>query len=178
MDLIYYIALIVLIAAVPLLESFVAIPFGVIVGVPTITVVISAIIGNVITVILLIRFVDIVWEYLRKRKIRKEENARLKNFATSDADDESDEYDYKKDENNKNAFDSKRMKKAKNLWDKYGLSGLTIIGTGLLSSHFTALVACLLGGNRFYITMWMIISITLWSALLGGALHFGIDIFS
>jgi len=66
-----YIVFIVLIAAVPLLEYFVAIPFGIIAGVPTITVVILAIIGNVITVILLIRFVDMVWEYLRKRKTGK-----------------------------------------------------------------------------------------------------------
>jgi len=86
----------------------------------------------------------------------------LKNFATGGDDDNGpDDYDYKTDDNSKNDFDSKRMKRAKNLWDKYGLPGLAIIGTGLLSSHFTALMACLLGGIRFYITMWMIISITL-----------------
>jgi hypothetical protein len=179
MDLFIYILVIFIAGAIPFVESMLAIPFGIIAGVPTVLTIIVGFFGNLITVILLIRFVDIVWEKIRKR--RKQKDAASDAFVTAYQNGENLQCrnEAPTDDNVKKAYtmESKRTQKAKKLWDKYGVPGLAFFGTGLLSSHVTVLMACLFGGNRVYIAMWMTISLAIWSLLVGAAVHFGMDAF-
>jgi cbb3-type cytochrome oxidase subunit 3 len=177
MDSLIYILLVFLAGAVPLMEYMLAIPLGIIAGAPTIPVIIAGFLGNWITVVLLIKFVDFVWEYLRKRRERKQQDTV---FKESDNDDEHEKEDALPDGTKQHpayTTKSKRAKRAKKLWDKYGVPGLALLGTGFISSHVTALMACLFGGNRVYLTVWMTISLAVWSVLLGVAVHFGMDVF-
>jgi len=180
MDLFIYTLIVFVAGAIPFSEYMLAIPFGIIVGVPTTLTIIAGFLGNLITVILLIRFVDFVWEKIRKRRQRKEAASRAdisaehqgelpQNKEAAATEDDADQPAY--------PTGSKRTQRAKKLWDQYGLPGLTLIGTGLISSHVTVLMACLFGGNRVYIAIWMTISLAVWSLFLGVAVHFGIDIF-
>ena len=153
MDVLFYLLLVFVGGAIPFVEYMLAIPFGIIAGVPTIPVIVIGFAGNLIAVILLIWIFDYVLAIRRKRK--NQMNPDVKNYTPN----------------------SKRAQKAKNLWDKYGIPGLTLIGTGLLSSHATALMASSFGGNRAYITIWMVISLAIWSIITGAAVHFGMDVF-
>ncbi|QQK77090.1 small multi-drug export protein [Salicibibacter cibarius] len=138
---------------IPFIEYMLAIPAGIIAGVPTIPVIIFGFAGNLIGVILLIWLFDYVLAIRRKRKNQNKPD--MDNYTPK----------------------SKRAQKAKKLWDKYGIPGLTFFGTGLLSSHATALMACSFGGNRAYISIWMVISLAIWSIITGVAVHFGMDVF-
>lgn len=176
MDSLIYLVLVFLAGAVPLMEYMLAIPLGIIAGAPTIPVIIAGFLGNLLTVILLIKFVDFVWDKLRKRKEWKQKNVVSEASSNDDGNEEKSSLDDNNDPSNYTA-ESKRARRAKKLWDKYGVPGLALLGTGFISSHVTALMACLFGGNRVYIAVWMTISLSVWSILLGVAVHFGMDIF-
>jgi len=180
-DVFIYLLIVFVAGAIPLVEYMVAIPFGIIAGVPTVPAIITGFFGNLITVILLIRFVDIVWNFINKRKKQKETAASNVSVTTDQngetlqsesevpIDDNAEETTY--------TLKSKRTQRAKKLWDKYGVPGLAFLGTAFISSHVTVLMACLFGGNRTYIALWMTISLAIWSLITGAVLHFGMDAF-
>lgn len=184
MDLMIYILLTFVAGAIPFVEYMLAIPFGIIAGVPTIPATIIGFAGNLTTVILLIWFVDKVRDALRKKKKQK--------VTASDSVSDAPFTVYPNGEQLQNGVEaiiddhvnkttgtlkSNRAQKAKKLWVKYGMPGLSFLGTVLLSSHLTALMACSFGGNRGYITIWMAISLAIWSLIVGVAVHFGMDAF-
>ncbi|SDI49001.1 small multi-drug export protein [Natribacillus halophilus] len=178
MDYLIYLLIVFVGAAIPLIEYMVVIPIGIIVGLPTIPIIIIAFLGNLATVLLLILLVDKVRELIRKRRREKAPVPEPAEAAEEDsvehmeteADDTAETSAYEK-------YSSKQTQKAYKLWDKYGLPGLAILGTGLLSSHLTALMACTFGGNRAYVSIWMIISLAIWSIVTGVAVHLGMDAF-
>jgi len=179
MELFLYLFLIFLGGAIPLMEYMVVIPFGIIAGLPTIPVVIAAFLGNLLGVVLIILFVDKVKTLLRNRKERKQYIFK-KNAAGEEQQDESPEEDQ---QTNKSLSETrgerkrKREERAKQLWEKYGVAGLAFFGTLLLSSYISAIMACTFGGNRAYVTLWMAISLAVWSIATGIVFHFGMGIF-
>ncbi|MFD2656912.1 small multi-drug export protein [Gracilibacillus thailandensis] len=62
---------------------------------------------------------------------------------------------------------NKKATKAENIWKKYGLPGLTLIGPFLIGSHLSAFLCLVFGGTKRQVTVWMTISIVGWSLLLG-----------
>lgn len=180
MDSFIYILVIFVAGAIPLVEYMLAIPFGIIAGVPTVPVIIAGFFGNLITVILLIRFVDMVWNFINKRKKQRETVSDVSVTADQNGETLQSEHEVSFDDNAEEStytLKSKRAQRARKLWDKYGVPGLTFFGTALLSSHVTVLMACLFGGNRTYIALWMTISLAIWSLIIGVVFHFGIDAF-
>ncbi|AXF56456.1 small multi-drug export protein [Salicibibacter kimchii] len=180
MDHLIYFIIIFLGAAIPFIEYMTVIPLGVIIGLPLLPTIVLGFAGNLVTVLLVIFLVDKIREFLQRRK---KQNARLP--ATEKGSTSSSNID--QESNNKTeatattevaweeSFTSKRRERAQKLWDKYGLPGLAVLGTGLLSSHLTAMMACTFGANRTYIIIWMAISLALWSILIGIAFQLGMD---
>ncbi|QQK78071.1 small multi-drug export protein [Salicibibacter cibarius] len=170
MDYLTYFILVFLGAAVPFIEYMTVIPLGIIIGLPLVPTVFLGFLGNLVTVLLVIILVDKIREVLRKRKKQHTRLPDTDGESTSNPE-EANTTEMNWDE----SFTSKRRRRAQKLWDKYGLPGLTVIGTGLLSSHLTALMACTFGGNRTYVFIWMTISLALWSIILGIAFQLGMD---
>src|SRR5690625_1121589 len=98
--------IIFLLAAIPFLEIAAIIPLAIIGGLPAIPVIIIAFLGNLLTIALLIIFIDAIRNWRRKKKESTEEED-----------------------------GSKRHKRAKSIWDKYGLPGLAFIGPFFVGSH-------------------------------------------
>lgn len=158
-----------------------AIPLGIVVGLPTIPIIIVGFLGNLTTVLLLILLVDKIRNINYNRQKQKElvpnavEDEMMETEQAESHDKTTEAPASAADSDEDDTFISKRRQKARKIWDKYGLPGLTIIGTGILSSHITALMACTFGGNRAYVSIWMTISLAIWSVALGIAVHFGMD---
>ncbi|KAB8134750.1 small multi-drug export protein [Gracilibacillus oryzae] len=71
--------------------------------------------------------------------------------------------------------DGKRSVRAKEVWNKYGLPGLSLFGPFIIGSHLTAFLSLLFGGQKKRVFVWMTISITGWSFVLGILAYFGVD---
>lgn len=120
------------------------VPVAIIGGIPAIPVIIIAFLGNWLTIILLIAFVDSFRNWRKNKKSNKEKS-------------------------------EAKNKRAKNIWDKYGLPGLAFIGPFFVGSHLTALLAISFGGTRSKTLALMTASIAFWAILLGSAAYFGFD---
>lgn len=136
-----------ILGAIPYIEITV-IPIAVAAGLPALPVSILAFFGNMATIVLLIVLIDHVKRWLERRKEKKG-----------------------------GQFSEKRQQRAQNLWKKYGLPGLALLSPLLIGSHLGALLAMSFGGTRKQITIWMTISIALWTIVIGVASHIGFDFF-
>lgn len=143
--------IIFLLAAIPFFEIAAIIPIAIIGGVPAIPTMIIAFLGNLLTIILLIIFVDKIKAWQKKRKQRKNEETEVD--------------------------DSKKHKRARSIWGKYGLPGLAFIGPFFVGSHLSALLALSFGGTRNRTLILMTASLVTWSIILGAAAYFGFDYF-
>ncbi len=135
-------AIIFLLAAIPFFEIAMIIPVAIIGGMPAIPTMIIAFLGNLLTIVLLIIFLDKIRNWRRNKK--KEEQT-----------------------------DSKRHKRAKSLWDKYGLPGLAFIGPFFVGSHLSALLAISFGAQRTKTLYLMTASLLSWTIILGIASALG-----
>lgn len=136
--------IIFLLAAIPFFEVAMIVPVAIIGGIPAIPVIIISFLGNLLTIILLIAFVDSVRNWRKKKKGNKE---KIKS----------------------------KNKRAKKIWDKYGLPGLAFIGPFFVGSHLTALLSISFGGTRSKTLSLMTASIATWAILLGSAAYLGFD---
>ncbi|WP_077622828.1 small multi-drug export protein [Sediminibacillus massiliensis] len=80
----------------------------------------------------------------------------------------------KKDGGNR---ESKRSKRAKTIWNKYGLPGLTLIGPFFVGSHLSVLLALTFGGSKRRTFVWISVSLVFWTLVLGIASVYGVDFF-
>ncbi|GAK12039.1 hypothetical protein [Geomicrobium sp. JCM 19039] len=177
MDTIIYFLIVLIIAAVPFLEYMTAIPVGIVFfsDISSTLTITAAIIGNWLTVFLLILLIDKIRARIKNREKPKpeviEDTAEEIVDAEPGVEDAPEEVAVEEEQSN---MFSKQSQRARKYWDRFGLPGLAIIGTGLLSSHLTAALACSFGANRAYLTLWMTISLILWSIVYGALIHFGV----
>lgn len=68
----------------------------------------------------------------------------------------------------------KRQERAKKIWNKYGLPGLSLLGPILIGIHIAAFIGLTLGATRNWTLLWMTISLALWSVVFGIASHYGL----
>ncbi|WP_010274905.1 small multi-drug export protein [Paenibacillus senegalensis] len=71
--------------------------------------------------------------------------------------------------------ESKRGKRARAIWERYGLPGLAIVGPLLIGSHIAAAVAMAFKAPRVAVTAWMSFSLALWTIVLAVVAYFGFD---
>jgi len=72
---------------------------------------------------------------------------------------------------------SKKEKRARVLFDKYGLPGLTIFGPILVGSHITAFMGMSFSSKRNLVSGWMLVSLGLWTVLSAVAANYGVSFF-
>ena len=143
----YEYLLVFIAAAIPWLEIALVIPLGIISGLSPVWVIVTAFIGNLLTVLVVIIGFEKVKEWLdaRRRKSGKE--------------------------------GSKRTERAKQIWNRYGMPGVALLGPILIGTHIAAFIGLLFGANKTNTTVWMTISIALWSLIFGIATALGVDLF-
>ncbi|MED3574833.1 small multi-drug export protein [Cytobacillus praedii] len=143
--------LVFLLAAIPLFELFTVIPIAIIGGLSPVPVAILGFFGNLLTILILIVFVDKIKIFIKTRKQKRK--------VIPEVEGGEDRYtDGMETEN-----DSKKQKRARALFDKYGVPGLTIFGPLLVGSHISAFMGMSFGSNRGLVTGWMIASLVIWT---------------
>lgn len=133
-----------LLAAIPFFEVAAIVPIAIIGGLPAVPVMIIALLGNLLTIVLLIVFIDSIRAWRRKKRGQTDEEQ-----------------------------ESKRHQRAKKLWDKYGLPGLAFIGPFFVGSHLSALLSITFGGTRKKTLVLMTASLVVWTVVLGLAAEYG-----
>ncbi|RSL35003.1 DNA-binding protein, partial [Salibacterium salarium] len=147
--------LVFVLASIPLVELAAVIPIAVIGGLYPVPAAILAFLGNALTVFLLIVFIDKVKKWLKKRKDRQKDDTE----ETSS--------------NNEETKPSKKGKRARFLFDKYGLPGLAIIGPFFVGSHVSAFMGMSFGSGRSMVIIWMLVSLLLWTVIITVASIYG-----
>lgn len=137
-------------SATPLFESVIVIPLGIFAGLSAIPVTIVALVGNLLTVYLVIVFVEQIKNWRNKRKKQETETEKQ----------------------------NRRSERAKAIWNKYGLPGLAIIGPLVVGSHITALMSLSLGGSKKMVAYWLTASLIFWCILAAILAHLGFDLFN
>jgi uncharacterized membrane protein len=134
-------------AAIPWLEIALVIPLGILRGLSPFWVMTLAFIGNMLTVLILIIAFQKVKEWMESRKQRGGKG------------------------------ESKRTERGKRIWSKYGMPGLALLGPILIGTHIAAFIGLLFGASKVNTTIWMTISIALWTLVFGIATAMGFDFF-
>lgn len=134
-------------AAIPWLELGLVIPLGIISGMNPVAVIIVGFVGNMVTVLALIIGFNKFKLWLAKRNEGKEKK------------------------------ESKRSVRAKDLWDKYGLPGMLMLGPILIGTHVAAFIGMTLGASKVKTMLWSTISIAAWAIIFGVVTSLGFDFF-
>jgi Ca2+/H+ antiporter, TMEM165/GDT1 family len=144
-----YIAYLVifLLGATPFFEVVGVIPIGVAAGLEAVPVTILAFAGNMVTIYLLILLTDKVKAWLHRRKEKKIQNGEH--------------------------VSEKKEIRAGRVWKKYGLPGLSLVAPFITGSHLGAILAMGFGGSKIQITVWMTISVVVWTLVMGFASYYG-----
>ncbi|WP_051541277.1 small multi-drug export protein [Caldalkalibacillus mannanilyticus] len=168
-DFLWAYILVFVLAAIPFFEVATIIPIAILAGLQTGLVLLFALLGNLLTVVLVIIFVDKIkqWREKRARKKMKEESPQQMIEGEGGEEGQTEAVD----------LESKRSKRARSVWKKYGLPGLALLGPLLIGSHLAAFLSLVFGGSKKATTYWMTGSLVLWSLLLAIFTHFGFDYF-
>ena len=134
-------------AAIPWLEIGLVIPLGIIRGLSPFWVMILAFTGNILTVLFVIFGFERVKIWMNSRK--------TKDSAAKD----------------------KRTERGTRIWNRYGMPGVALLGPVLIGTHIAAFIGLILGAKKANATIWMVISIGLWTLIFGIATALGFDLF-
>ena len=72
---------------------------------------------------------------------------------------------------------SKRTARAENIFNRYGVPGLTLLGPVLIGSHLAAFLALALGASKSQTAIWLLISLAIWAIVFGTLTVLGVDVF-
>ncbi|MFJ5963696.1 small multi-drug export protein [Bacillus sp. NPDC093026] len=139
MDILWGYVLVFVLAALPFFEVVGVVPLAILSGLHPVTTAIIGFIGNFLTVLLLIIFVDRFKNWRLKRKGEMSEGK-----------------------------EKKKQLKAKRIWERYGLPGLALVGPFIIGSHLSAFMCMGFGTKRKQVAMWMMVSLIMWTALAAG----------
>lgn len=134
-----------ILSLIPFFESYGAIPFGLILGFPTIPVILTAAVGNWISLMAFIWIISKLRSRIKSKKKDKEP--------------------------------SKRALKARRYFEKYGVPGVSLAGI-LLGFHIAAAIPLAARANKSYVSLWITISIILWSVVVGILSVSGVNLLS
>ncbi|MCY7686990.1 small multi-drug export protein [Bacillus altitudinis] len=149
MDIVWGYVLVFILAALPFFEVVGVVPLGILSGLHPVTTAVIGFVGNFLTVLLLIVFVDRFKAWWLKRKEEKH--------------DEKGE---------------KKQLKARKVWERYGLPGLALIGPFIIGSHLAAFMCMSFGTKRKQVTVWMTVSLIMWTALAASLTGVGFHYFA
>ena len=128
--------------AIPWMEAIAVVPAGILVGLDPVATLISAVVGNSITIILFAYFAANIRERLINRRVKQGKSAELP-----------------------------KLEKALKAFDKYGVYGLAALGPILIGTQFAAAAAVTAGGVRpLRASVLIIVSLTLWAIAIAVAM--------
>jgi uncharacterized membrane protein len=139
-------SLVFLLAATPWIEILVVIPAGIALGLNPLAVSILAFTGNLTTVYFLISAYHYLTSIFDKRKSGEDKKP-----------------------------PSKRKKKALHIWNRYGLPGLALISPLTVGTHFATFVALSFKSKKCMVTMWITLSILIWTVIVTIVSYYGIE---
>ena len=145
---IYEYILVFLGAAIPWFEIALVIPLGIVWGLSPFWVMMLAFIGNMVTVLALIIGFDRFKVWYNKRQEAKGKTT------------------------------NKKSERAKQIWNRYGLPGLAMLGPILIGTHIAAFIGMTLGATKKNTTVWLTISIAAWTLVFGILTALGFDFFT
>ena len=133
--------------AIPWLEIALVIPVGIVSGLSPVGVMIAAFTGNLLTVLFVIFGFEKVKKWLESRRKKAGKG------------------------------ESKRTERGKQIWNRYGMPGVALLGPILIGTHIAAFIGLLFGAKKFNVTVWLIVSIALWTLIFGIVTAMGFDFF-
>ncbi|WP_046178317.1 small multi-drug export protein [Domibacillus tundrae] len=140
-------SLVFIAAAIPWMEIALVIPIGIVRGLSPFWVMVLAFTGNMLTVLMLIAGFTKVEKWMKK----KFEHKGIKQ--------------------------TKQMERARRIMNKYGLPGLAMLGPLFIGTHIAAFIGLSFGASKKWTTLWLTISIGLWTLIIGIATMLGFDFF-
>lgn len=147
-DVIYQYLAIFIIALIPFLEAHVAVPVGILLGLPAIPMIVLGIIGNWLSVMAIIMGSAVI----RARVATSIPTAK--------------------------PLHHRRFQKAQLYFHSYGVPGLSLLGPIIGANHIGALVCVLSNANKRNIMFWQTISVAAWGIGTGVLVLLGIDLYS
>ncbi|WNS81450.1 small multi-drug export protein [Domibacillus sp. DTU_2020_1001157_1_SI_ALB_TIR_016] len=140
-------ALVFIAAAIPWMEIALVIPVGIVRGLSPFWVMLLAFTGNMVTVLLLIAAFSKVEVWLEKRL----ERTGLKGTKQAD--------------------------RARQIMNRYGFPTLALLGPLFIGTHIAVFIGLSFGASRGWTTLWITVSIALWTLIIGIATVLGFDFF-
>ena len=139
---------VMIVAMIPFFEGYFAVPVGIAIGFPAVLTIVAAIVGNWISVMVVILASDRVKQWLQSRKSseRKQEKQ------------------------------NKRLERGQKLFHKYGVPGVSLLGPLLVGDHIAALVCIASGATKRYVIIWQTIAIVVWAVGTGILVMLGINL--
>jgi len=139
---------VMLVAMVPFIEGYFAVPAGIAIGFSPVLTIAAAIVGNWISVMIVIFAGDTVKKWFNGRKTSaKKEEKKLK-----------------------------RLERGQKLFNKYGVAGVSLLGPLFVGDHIAALVCIAAGASRRNVIIWQTIAIIVWAVGTGVLVMLGINI--
>ncbi|WP_046174264.1 small multi-drug export protein [Domibacillus indicus] len=140
-------SLVFIAAAIPWMEIALVIPVGIVRGLSPFWVMLLGFTGNMLTVLMLIFGFSKVEGWMKKK------------------------FEHKGMKQNR------QMERARRIMNKYGLPGLALLGPLFIGTHIAAFIGLSFGAEKKWTTLWLTISIGLWTLIIGIATMLGFDFF-
>ncbi|RXZ47603.1 hypothetical protein ESP57_13750 [Agromyces fucosus] len=179
---------VMLISAIPFVESYFGSVVGVLIGLPTALAIGVAVIGNVISMLIFVMTAHGVrGKVVAGKAVRSKVSSTgarggsgvsgsathgsagvhqaASGVAVDAAPVETDEL-----------AESPRREKLRRMFDKYGVAGVSLIGQTFLPSQITSAAMVSFGANRNTVIFWQIISIVLWGVVFGVLATLGVSL--
>lgn len=167
---------VMLIAAIPFVESYFGSVVGVLIGLPTALAIGVAVIGNIISMLIFVmtahgvRGKVVAGRVVAGRAVAAGAGAGAVTGAAGTGAAGIGMAD------GAEPAESPRREKLRRMFDKYGVAGVSIVGQTFLPSQITSAAMVSFGANRNTVIFWQIISIVLWGVVFGVLASLGVSL--
>lgn len=149
---------IMLVGAIPFVESYGGAVLGVVVGIPVPIAILAAVIGNVIAMALAVVIASSIREKATARAAAKAGGP----AEGTDSDGPS--------------SSGRGKDRIRRIFERYGVPGVSILGQWALPSHVTAPTLVGFGASRGSVVVWQTVGILLWGVTFGALAAAGINL--
>jgi uncharacterized membrane protein len=133
-----------LLAAAPWMDVSIIVPLGILWGLPPAGVSLTAFVGNFLLILLLGIFFKQVDKWRRARKLKK--------GITNP---------------------TKKEKRSREIWEKYGIPGLSLLAPIFVGTDIAAILALTFGASKDRVVRWMTFSLAIWTVVFAVGSVFG-----
>lgn len=141
---------IILISALPFVESYFGSVIGIVAGVHPVVAIPAAIVGNVLSMLALVYGAHTIRAWVTARK-------------PSDT---------------RKRADAPKRARLRRAFDRWGVPGVSLLGQTVLPSQITSMAMVSFGASRNAVAVWQIVSIIVWGVLFGGLALAGVRLLS